>query len=96
MKARREGLGLAQGAGGVSSASWRKVEKAIDPPYRRATLVAICRALRWTDDSIDELLDGGQPTEATNEAPPWELLLGEMRNVTEAVERLADRLEEQR
>jgi transcriptional regulator with XRE-family HTH domain len=60
---RRESLGLAQGAGGISSSTWRKIEKAIDPPYRRSTLVKIARALGWPDDAIDRLAAGRPPDE---------------------------------
>jgi hypothetical protein len=67
VKARREALGLPQGVGGVSSATWRKVEGAIDPPYRPATLAKIARALDWQADAFDRLLAGKEP--AITEAP---------------------------
>lgn len=63
IRERRESLGLAQGAGGVSAATWRKVEKAVDPPYRRATLVGIARALGWPDDAVDRIAAGRPPDE---------------------------------
>jgi hypothetical protein len=41
--------------------TWRKVEHAINPPYRRATLMGIAEALRVDADSIDLVLAGGEP-----------------------------------
>jgi len=63
VRQRREALGLAQGVGDVSAATWRKVEKGVDPPYRRATLIAIARALDWPDDAIARMLAGRPPDE---------------------------------
>lgn len=63
IRQRREELGLTQGAGAVSVATWRKIEKGIDPPYRRSTLIAIARALRWPDDAIDQIRAGRLPDE---------------------------------
>jgi transcriptional regulator with XRE-family HTH domain len=60
---RREALRLSQGAAGVSASTWRKVEHAVEPPYRRATLLAIAAALRWAPESIDLILAGGDPVE---------------------------------
>ena len=61
VRKRREQLRLAQGEKPPSSATWRKVEHAIDPPYARRSLLAICDALRWHEDSIGRLLEGGEP-----------------------------------
>lgn len=63
MRARRNYLGLVQGSGGVSAATWRKIEKAEKPPYRDATLMAICRTLGWTHDSYKRMLEGGDPVD---------------------------------
>lgn len=64
---RRELLNLPQGVGKVSAATWRKVEKAIDPPYTRRKLVQIFVALGWDPDSVDHVLDGGEPSDANSE-----------------------------
>jgi hypothetical protein len=58
---RRNELGLSQGEDGPSAATWRKVEKAIEPPYAERTLRAICRVLRWPSDAADRILDGDDP-----------------------------------
>jgi hypothetical protein len=46
VRERREALRISQGAAGISVSTWHKVEHAIDPPYRRATLLGIAEALR--------------------------------------------------
>lgn len=61
VRARREALGLRQGDGGVSPATWRKVERAVDPPFLPATLRRIERALGWEPGSADRVLAGGDP-----------------------------------
>jgi transcriptional regulator with XRE-family HTH domain len=63
VRERREALRISQGAAGLSASTWRKVEKAVDPPYRRSTLLAIAGALRWAPESIDRILAGGDPVE---------------------------------
>lgn len=60
---RREALGLTQNAGGVSPATWRKMETGKAPPYRSSSVAAVCRVLRWTPDSFDRVLRGGEPVE---------------------------------
>lgn len=65
VRERREALRLSQGAAGISASTWRKVEHASEPPYRRSTLLAIAQVLRWTPESIDLVLGGGEPVEAT-------------------------------
>jgi hypothetical protein len=71
VRERREALHVLQGAGGVSVSTWRKVEKAVDPPYLASTLEGIAAALRWKPESIQRILDGGEPIElAPDEVPP--------------------------
>jgi transcriptional regulator with XRE-family HTH domain len=67
IRERRETLRISQGAAGVSASTWRKVEKAVDPPYRRSTLLGIAQALRWQPESIDRILAGGEPVEYVTE-----------------------------
>lgn len=62
---RRNELGLSQGEEPPSAATWRKVEKAIDPPYAERTASAICRALRWPPDAFTRILDGEDPRSLT-------------------------------
>lgn len=63
VRERRNSLRLVQGSGGVSAATWRKIEKAERPPYRDATLMAVCRTLGWTHDSYKRVLQGEDPIE---------------------------------
>jgi hypothetical protein len=63
VRSRRNYLGIVQGAGGISAATWRKIEKADRPPYRDSTLMAVCRTLGWTADSYRLILEGGEPVE---------------------------------
>lgn len=65
VRKRRDQLGLAQGESPPSAATWRKVEKAIEPPYAARTASAICRALRWPDDAFDRILAGEDPQQLT-------------------------------
>ncbi len=64
---RREELGLTQteavnrAEGGVSLATWRNIETGFRPPWRRAGLLAVCRVLRWTPESFELILEGGEP-----------------------------------
>lgn len=71
VRQRREELGLTQieataltAASGrkISFATWRKVETAVEPPYTRATVAAVCHVLGWAPDSFDRILRGGSPT----------------------------------
>lgn len=79
----------------LSEPSVRVFEAAGREAYRPQTLTAISVGLDWPSDAIarlrrGEALDGLAPSE---EVPPWEELLEGQRRVTEALERLADRLE---
>lgn len=64
---RREELGLTQNEaanrseGGVSLATWRNIETGFRPPWRRAGLLAVCRVLGWTPESIERILAGEGP-----------------------------------
>lgn len=70
VRRRRNHLRISQGAGDVSPATWRKIEKAVDPPYRDSTLIAICRTLQWTPDSFERILAGEEPIDASAEPEP--------------------------
>ena len=76
----------------------RIFEKVGRDGYRRQTLSAISVGLDWPPDALQRLQAGDDPasleTASTAEAPPWEELLEGQRRVTEALERLADRLED--
>jgi hypothetical protein len=70
VRRRREELGLTQieataltaGSGRkISFATWRKVETAVEPPYTRATVAAVCHALGWEPDAFDRILAGDTP-----------------------------------
>ena len=46
----------------VSEPAWNVIEKARQVRYRLATLRGVSEALGWTVDSIDLILEGGEPT----------------------------------
>lgn len=101
MRRRREALGLTQEGCGVSSSLVKNIEAGKAPGGGRgATRARFMRALRWPADALERLAAGedvsdlGNGADALEDAPPWEELLEGQRRVTEALERLADRLEE--
>jgi hypothetical protein len=67
VRGRREALNLTQeeavarADGGISKPVWSLIENARQYHYKRRTLVAVCRALGWTPNSIDAILAGGAP-----------------------------------
>lgn len=79
----------------LSEPSVRVFEKAGRDSYRPRTLAAISVGLDWPTDAIARLRDGIDPAEleVTGEAPPWDELLDGQRQVTVALERLADLIE---
>lgn len=80
IKRRRAELNLTQEAAahqsGVSVATWRLLESAKQSAYRMLTLAAVERTLGWGLESIDEVLDGGSPTLASDD---------ELRTMAEAI-----------
>ena len=97
---RREQLNLSKRAAaaraGISEIVWRQIEsglRQIAPqqyaeasPGRRSRL-GVCRALGWSDDSIERLL-AGQPPGLLDVSPPDDLVA-----LQERVERLAAQVE---
>lgn len=69
VRARRKELRLTQqeavarAGGGVSLAVWNNLENGRQDAYRPSTLAAVARALNWSVDSIDRILDGREPVE---------------------------------
>jgi hypothetical protein len=73
VKARRRELGLTQkavvarskenGGAGLSEQTLRFIEQAKPSDRRVGTKHGLCWALRWTDDSVDRVLAGGEPVE---------------------------------
>jgi hypothetical protein len=51
--------------GGPSTATQRNIENNLKPGhrYRSTDLVSLARALDWTDDSLDRILEGDEPAE---------------------------------
>jgi hypothetical protein len=67
VKQRRLARGLSQRqaarlAGDISPTTWLSLEKH-QQPVSALTAAGICRALAWTPDSIQAILDGREPTE---------------------------------
>lgn len=101
LRKRREALGLTQEQCEVSSALVKQIERGTAPPTGRGGTRAIyLRALRWPADAMERLLQGEDPgdlhPDPTAEQVPWEELLAGQRQITVALERLADRLERDR
>lgn len=94
VRARRLYLGLPQGAGGVSSATWRKIESAVGWPYLASTLAKVCRALMWTPDSIDRLLRGQDVVESDDAAPTPDALAATLERIEDRLGRIEERLDD--
>lgn len=107
---RREDLGLTRqqavfnSDGAISLATWSNVEKAVNPPYRRSSLMAICRVLGWSPDSVERILNGEEPNEqiaaptlspTSNPVVDHELAAVKRQNLelTTRVERLEERMD---
>ena len=76
MKRRRAELGLSQrqaaDRANVSPTTWGSLETHAQP-VNAITAAGISRALRWTTDSVDRILAGGDPVE-TNGPDPDEVM----------------------
>lgn len=90
MKRRRASLRLSQRAAadlaGISPTTWGLFEKH-HKPIADLTRAGICRALRWTPDSIDRILAGLDPV-ADDDAPEPPTIA----SLADAIERLTDAL----
>lgn len=53
--------------GRISRATWQKVESALGQSYSARTVMGICRALGWTDDSIHRVMKELPPIEVESE-----------------------------
>lgn len=64
---RREELRLTQeeaaAAAGISASAWRSIEARGHTSLRPSTARGVAEALRWTPDSVDRILAGGEPEE---------------------------------
>lgn len=62
---RRLALGLTQRQaaerGSVAIQTWNLIEGGGRTSYRALTIAGVCRALGWSDDSIDRILRGEEP-----------------------------------
>lgn len=81
----------------LSEPTVRVFERGEQSNFRARTLAALATGLDWPPDAIMRLREGADPTELTptadGTAPPWDELLEGQRRVTEALERLAARIE---
>lgn len=96
----------------VSESMWRQIEsgrrqigdttQTVSP--KPATTAAVCRALGWTVDSIDRMLNGGTPADADGGLPPFgpdtlqalDLLAeiaGYVKTTSDRLDSVADRLD---
>lgn len=98
--ARREHLGLSKRAAalkaGISEIVWRQIESGlrqiapgqyVEAAPSRKSRIGVCRALNWTDNSIDLLLQG-MPAEPLDVTQP-----DDVEQLRERVERLAVQVE---
>lgn len=105
VRARRLAVNLTQreaaGAAGVSDTTWLVLESGRKVGER--TVLGACRALNWTADSIERLLDGGDAEEVavppeSNRLDGFERRLGALEGqvalVTAAVDRIREQLEQ--
>ncbi len=67
----------------VSTAAWRVFEASGRLGYRHTTIVGIARALRWTDESIIQMLEGGEPTE---QAASQQLVVTSIEGIQQVLE----------
>lgn len=74
LQAAREAKGMAQtelgDAVGVSRSTVQAIERGKSFKKPTPTVRSLARAVGWTDDSVDTVLDGGEPTLAGAAPPP--------------------------
>lgn len=92
IRRRRNILGLTQNAGGVSPATWRKIESAKSPPYRPSSVAAVCRVLGWAPESFDRILEGGDPIEIGEGASSQSSLAGRLMALEAEIGTLKERV----
>lgn len=95
VKRRRTDLGITQRhaslLAGVSPTTWGSLEKH-HQPVSELTAAAMCRALRWTTDSIARMLNGGEPEE-NGDGPPLSIE-DRITVVEETLRRIAELLDD--
>lgn len=106
VRARRENMSMTQteavrrAEGSVSISVWRAIEKAFRPPYARASLLAVCRVLRWDPESIDLVLQGGDPIELpvslVDEGADLAAQVAELRRQVARHEEILERMDAER
>jgi transcriptional regulator with XRE-family HTH domain len=78
---------------GVSDSTWRKLLRG-EPITRPDKKRQICEGLRWTSDSIDRILNGGDPmvigADAAGLADQVAMIQAEMMEQRELLEELRD------
>jgi hypothetical protein len=52
---------------GITKAVWSKLENARAESYKERTIRAACRGVGWTPDSIQRIIEGGDPVPVTTE-----------------------------
>lgn len=93
VEARRKELGLSPvelaRQAGVSMAGLGPIRKGYRRAYQERLTRPVCRALRWTDDSIDRLLRG-EPAEAVASEPE----VDDLSRLRDEVERQGQRIQD--
>ncbi len=104
---RRAELGLSQievaQRGPLSLDRVQAIEGEKSTKYRLGTLMALERALQWTEGSVDRILEGGEPVAAPSrihlaeaERSQEDQEIAELRDLIERANQLLARLDERR
>ena len=85
---------------GLTPGVLSQIENARKPSYAARTLTALCRGLGWTPDSIERILDDGEPLQAGGDdasmAERMERLEAALDRFTGALNDLANEVRSQR
>jgi transcriptional regulator with XRE-family HTH domain len=91
VRIRRESLGLkVRDLAEPSASTWSILENGHKTTYLASKMRAVCRSLRWTEDSVERLLEGLEPVEAE---PSVAVELAEVLARFEAIESRLSRIE---
>lgn len=105
VRIRRSELGLsissavARAGGGIQQTTWSKLENAQQESFSQRSLYAVARALGWSSDSVERMIEGRSPVEIGDADRVQELtrlnwlIEGEARDVVAGIQGLADALE---
>ncbi|MGE3618916.1 MAG: hypothetical protein AB7L84_00515 [Acidimicrobiia bacterium] len=93
---RRLELGLGQDELGVSKSVASNLENGKQTSYARSSLARVARALQWTPESVELVLQGREPVAIGPQSPGGPPLEIDLRGLSRRVEELADEIRELR